>query len=721
MSVRGRMRLATTGSIGCLGRQMLFALVACGSVPRALAFQTEEITLRAGDVYPDGELRGGQSRSYRVTLRAGQYVRVIVEQKGIDLEETLTASNGEVVAHADLPNADYGPETIVAVAPSTGEYRLTVRCSTPGAPPGRYGLRVEAIRDATADDRKRVEAERLVDQAIALAGKRTAAATAAAIENNGKALTYFESGGDQYRQALTLNHIGLLRASTGDFRPALEAYEQAGKLFQASGDRHGEASALNNAGGAYDVLGEIDTAMQRYQQALALYQAGGERGAEAVALNNIGKLNADMGNWQRATEFYRQTLPLFEALGDRRSQGTALHNLGMANEYTDADAAIDYLQGALKIRRETGDRVGEAETLSGLGVIYNSRGRFKEALPYTEQALALYRTAGNRAGQARSSRMIGMIRAELGEADAAIPMLENARAQARELGDRRSEGLALADLGFAQAVAGRPAQARESYDQALSIAERNGGSGDMARALQGLAKADAALGNPALARREAERGIASVEQVRRNAGSADERASYLSTAHDSYELYIEILMQSREPAAALEASERSRARSMLDMLSESGADIREGVNPEMLQREREFSNVLNAKGARLLPLLGRSDARVAELQKEIRDLERAYQELQTEIRNTSPRYAALTQPQTLTRKQIQEQVLDGDSLLLEYALGENRSFLWVVGRNSLSSWELPPRAKIEAQAERFYELITTRNMRRAAGRFAPVE
>jgi CHAT domain-containing protein len=119
--------------------------------------------------------------------------------------------------------------------------------------------------------------------------------------------------------------------------------------------------------------------------------------------------------------------------------------------------------------------------------------------------------------------------------------------------------------------------------------------------------------------------------------------------------------------------------------------------------------VLNAKGARLLPLLRRSDGRVAELQKEIRDLERAYQDLQTEIRKTSPRYAALTQPQTLSVKQIQEQVLDGDSLLLEYALGEQRSFLWAVGKDSLSAWELPPRDKIEAQAERFYQLIITRN------------
>ncbi|MEK7831334.1 MAG: CHAT domain-containing protein, partial [Acidobacteriota bacterium] len=73
------------------------------------------------------------------------------------------------------------------------------------------------------------------------------------------------------------------------------------------------------------------------------------------------------------------------------------------------------------------------------------------------------------------------------------------------------------------------------------------------------------------------------------------------------------------------------------------------------------------------------------------------------------RYAALTQPQSLTLREIQKQVLNPWSLLLEYSLGEERSYLWVVSQNSISSFTLPKRSVIEAAAKRFYDATTARN------------
>jgi CHAT domain-containing protein len=61
----------------------------------------------------------------------------------------------------------------------------------------------------------------------------------------------------------------------------------------------------------------------------------------------------------------------------------------------------------------------------------------------------------------------------------------------------------------------------------------------------------------------------------------------------------------------------------------------------------------------------------------------------------------------LTRNQIQESVLDADSLLLEYSLGEKRSYLWAVSRDGFRTWELPGRNVIEQQTDEVYRLITT--------------
>ncbi len=86
--------------------------------------------------------------------------------------------------------------------------------------------------------------------------------------------------------------------------------------------------------------------------------------------------------------------------------------------------------------------------------------------------------------------------------------------------------------------------------------------------------------------------------------------------------------------------------------------------------------------------------------------------MQVELREGNPRYAALTEPQPLDAAGIQRQILDGKAVLLEYALGSSRSFLWVVGPDSLRSFELPARDLIEKAAREYYELLTVRNNRR---------
>ena len=79
----------------------------------------------------------------------------------------------------------------------------------------------------------------------------------------------------------------------------------------------------------------------------------------------------------------------------------------------------------------------------------------------------------------------------------------------------------------------------------------------------------------------------------------------------------------------------------------------------------------------------------AALNKAITQLESDYEQIQAQIRRTSPRYAAIAQPEPLALDEIQRQVLDPETLLLEYSLGEHRSYVWAVGSDSVSSHALP--------------------------------
>jgi CHAT domain-containing protein len=147
------------------------------------------------------------------------------------------------------------------------------------------------------------------------------------------------------------------------------------------------------------------------------------------------------------------------------------------------------------------------------------------------------------------------------------------------------------------------------------------------------------------------------------------------------------------------------------LLTEAGAEIRSGVDTSLLSRERELEQLISAKAEQHTRLLAgkHTGTEAAASEKELDDLTAELEQIQSRIRETSPQYAALTQPVPLDLKNIQTRVLDQDTVLLEYALGVERSFLWLVTPGAVETFTLPPRAEIESAAKRVYELLTARN------------
>src|SRR5262249_48691377 len=203
-----------------------------------------------------------------------------------------------------------------------------------------------------------------------------------------------------------------------------------------------------------------------------------------------------------------------------------------------------------------------------------------------------------------------------------------------------------------------------------------------------------------------------VESLRSDIYNQESRASYFASARAYNEFLIDLLMRLDRAnpgqgydALAVEASERARARGLLELLTEAGAAIRHGVDAALLEEERALARRLNAKAQQLTQR--NSPEQAAALNREIGQLENDYEQAQAAIRRASPRYAALTSPQPLKFSEIQRQ-LDEETLFLEYALGEERSFLWAITTNALASYELPKREQVEQAARRVYDLLTAR-------------
>jgi CHAT domain-containing protein/Tfp pilus assembly protein PilF len=576
-----------------------------------------------------------------------------------------------------------------------------------------------------------------------------------ALETLAEALPLARDSGDRHVEANTLNNIGLIHHNTGRQQTALEYYQQALAIHRSIGHELGEATNLLNVGGVYEYLGDKQKALEYMGQALALYRrvgnphylamtlnnmgastfyldkaaealdlyrqaldqwrAAGELSGEAATLHNMAHVYESIGEYQPALEHYEKALPLHRASNYRVGEGNTLTNLGrLYFSLGDPDKARDCYTRALALHRAVNNRTGEAATLMHLGNLYASRGDSERALGLYNEALPLTRATGDRVAEAALLNRLGGLHVSSHRLPEAVEAHQQALALYSAIGSPRGQGLSLTLLGAARSVDGHLDEAIGLYDRALPLLREGADRSGEAYALFQAARAERARGNLAAAERRLESALDILESLRSKVARQDLRASYFASVQDYYEMEIDLLMQREraEPGrgfagAALAASERARARGLLEILTEATADIRQGVDPALLDRERSLQQALDLKAGSLNRLLSskHSEDQAAAAAREVDNLTSDYQDVEARIRQTSPRYAALTQPQPLSLERIRE-VLDEGTELMEFALGTERSYLWAVTPDSITSFDLPGRVEIEGAARRFTNLAS---------------
>src|SRR6266511_1575565 len=681
-----------------------------GSAPGA----QEIISLEPGKPV-ERELSGGQSHSYKITMISGQYLRIVIEQRGIDVAVALFTPDGKKINEVNSDPLIEGSETVSAIAKAPGAYLIEVRSSEKTAKTGRYEIKVEELRAATAEDKYRVAGEMIFREAERLQNG-TLEAKRKSAENYHEALELYRRAGYRYGEAAALNSIGDIYRSLGEMQKALEKLNEALPISQAVSDRKMEGETLNNIGLVYRSLGETQKALEKYNEALPIRRAVGDRKGEAQTLYNIGALYYRLGDMQKALEKNNESLLIQRAIGDRRGEANTLSNIGIVYEaLREPQKALEKFNEALLLSRELGDRSGEAITLTNIGGVYRELGDMQKALEKYNEALPIFRALGFRREEATTLSSIGLIYHSLRETQKALEIYNEALPISQATGDRFTEGLILHNIGMAYNSLGEAQKALDKFNEALSIRGAIGARSEEAQTLLGIAQVEQKRGNLTLARQSLEQAVGIIESLRANISGQGLRAFFFASRQEIYQSYIDVLMQmhKQNPAAAfdslaLEISERARARSLLELLKESRADIRQGGDSSLLERERSLRRQINEKAAAEVRLLSRKHTpeEAAAAAKEIAAITTEYEELQGQIRARSPRYAALTQPQPLGLAEIQQLVLDPDTLLLEYSLGDDASHLFLVSQTSLTSHRLPKRAEIEAAARRVREMLT---------------
>ena len=517
-------------------------------------------------------------------------------------------------------------------------------------------------------------------------------------------------------QAQALNNIGLAYHVLSDMQKALNSLNQALSLWKAAGDRRGQAQTLTNMGYSYNDLGDLRRALTTFNEALALWQKSGDLRGETLTLTAIGLLYSSLGDMQRALNAHDKAAQFFQKMGDKSGEAVTLNALAYAYDTLgDKNRALSCYKKAVQLYRAVDRRSSEAVTMGLIGEIYDSLDDKQKALDFYKQSLEISQSLGDRRAEAYALKDIGDIFVYFGEKDKALDYFTRALSLSQSLSDPRGQAYALNSIGYVYEMMGRKQKALDYYKQAIALNRATEDRAGEAQTLHNIASLSRDLGDLKDAYDHGKALLSIVETLRTKVASQELRASYFASAHQHYELYIDILMRlhRQDPtagyaAAALEASERARGRVLLDLLNEARADIRQGVDPALLQQERDLQQLLNAKAERQVRLLSNAhtEEQAAAIKNEVADITSRYEEVLAQIRATSRRYDALTQPRTLSLPEIHQQLMDADTMLLEYSLGDERSYLWAVTSTSAIAYELPSRSKIEDAAIRLYRSLS---------------
>ena len=598
----------------------------------------------------------------------------------------------------------------------------------------------DELKPVTPSDQKANEARQAMVQADTLSDEWQEASLRRAIEEYDRAAQIWSSIGDFTNASRATIRSGEVYFVLSKYPDALKRYQHARALALKKRDRLAEASALAQMALVHSYLGDNDVAQEHATKALKILKNDlndpTARSAYGKALIVFGEIIYAKGNLPEASSQFdealkyleddpegrakahlfkaytfgrrnrdqavaeiSQALELYRAINNKRGEALALTVMGLSHSLKrDEDRAIELHNDALKIFRDIGDRHSEAMALNAMGQAYENVKQYKNALNYYENGLRLFDEIGARDGAltncavARMHHQIGIldkaltyyglclklnrdagkigavpyaldqmaqVYAEQGSHDLALQHSRRSQEIYKAMGDLRGQLKGLNTNGEILLRAGQTQKALEQFNKALPLTEKVRDQGIQISTLYNLAIAHLKLGSLETAERFIRDSIEIIESVRANLGSPDFRLSYFSGVQKHYQLNSEILMQLNRlhpgqghDVESFRASEKGRARLLLELITDSRADLR-----------------LGPRNARLLTFLG-SDP--------------------------------------LTLEQIQNELRDSDTMVLEYALGDERSYVWAITANSFHSYELASRKEIEGLADEVYELISVR-------------
>ena len=552
----------------------------------------------------------------------------------------------------------------------------------------------------------------------------------------------------QTDQAGTALREGRRLLKRGQADKALIQLRNALNLYTAAKNNSGMAAAHNELGDLFLRQGQYDVALDHYQKALDGFMVGDKR--EAV-------------NTAAVSAIAPAAAPVAAVGDDKYNANLMLAKIGDVNFRLRKTSESQAAYGRMVVKKPEGAASKVGRRFGGLSAITGaiSTGNVSVAAPTSALTVAL--EAKKELDEYRVSIVYSSYELGMGRLAFAANNLEEARkhfqnaweasgstiAGIAKLGQvRRFRAASRTSLGDVALQQGKFKDATKFYNEAKKGAQDDKRLDLMWPAQRGLGrslwlqavqekdpKKSMSLRESALTNYK--ESLATIETLRQGSLRADEsRTTFLASIKDVFDeaasAYAATALLASPTAGAplsdkaleyaseaFRISEQSRARSLLDMLSETDAVITEGVPAELLKRKQENLDRQQDIADILTGITVSNEElkkKPAELDAELEKLQTEYEEIENQIRTASPRYATLTANKPLSLAEVQQNVLDDQTALVEYTLQPDESYLFVATKSAVNLFKLPGRATVEKLAMDLRgQLIPSKLQRRIVG------
>jgi CHAT domain-containing protein/Tfp pilus assembly protein PilF len=516
--------------------------------------------------------------------------------------------------------------------------------------------------------------------------------------------------------ARTWLKLGDAVLSSGDLTRAHDAYEKAFAICSHLVDQRCLAEAANNSGYAAQQLGDMAGSTARLEEAAKTWQRLALHLEQGKTLSNLGILYSHGGDYQHAISTYDRARNILKPL-DPLSYAIVLNNLGLAYlslaQY--GLAKRNFLE-ASRIENKLPDAKREwIRAHLNLGRALMLQDHPQAAKAVMEAALAEAEKRPDRVVRAFALNNLGQVLARLDSVDDARARLKTALKLHRTLGDKRGEAIALHHLGLIARRQGEFPLARQLLNESLQIRRACGLRDDAADSLFAMAELEFTAGNWAQAQSLAEEAVSLLESIRSHVPGPELRASFFARRRNLLDLLVAIAMRPGNKNAVTEgflAAELGRSRSLLDLLAE-----REESAPkpqQLLDRRAGIRHEIN-----FLSLMAADESKENQnVKRRLKDLLAEDQEVEARIRESIETREPGARP-LASLSALQQDVLSGQSAVLEFQLGGRSSYAWLIRDKQIEVFALPPRKLIESQVSkaaglfsRFHDRSQDRAMQR---------